>query len=136
MSSHLANISAVCSDVPRNFLSTLLFTSLNIVLLSTYCSSKRFEQFKEFPLFASADQEKLLKHCPTRWLSLRCIQRVVNQFDALVSYLGAHSDSDKPRSKVGVILSLLRDLLTLPWLHFLDYALEPYYLFNLKIQVK
>ena len=50
---------------------------------------------------------------------------MVNQFDALVSYLGAHSDSDKPRSKVGVILSLLRDLLTLPWLHFLDYALEP-----------
>jgi hypothetical protein len=82
------------------------------------------------------EQQKLLKHCPTRWLSLRrCLQRLVSQFEALKSYFGAHPDSEKPRSKVAWIVSLLNNPFTLPWLHFLLSALDPYYHFNKKFQV-
>lgn len=78
----------------------------------------------------------MLKHCPTRWLSMmRCITRLIDQYNAVESYLGAQKDADNPRSKVSNILKSLRDPLLLPWLSFLKTALGPYYTFNARFQV-
>ncbi|XP_059179856.1 CB1 cannabinoid receptor-interacting protein 1b isoform X1 [Centropristis striata] len=47
-------------------------------------SAKRCEVFKEFVDSPHSDQLKLLRYCSTRWLSLLiCIQRVLNQWDAI-----------------------------------------------------
>ncbi|XP_013858856.1 uncharacterized protein LOC106514241 [Austrofundulus limnaeus] len=47
-------------------------------------SAKRCEIYKEFVDFTDSDHLKLLRYCSTRWLSLlTCIQRVLNQWDAL-----------------------------------------------------
>lgn len=111
----------------------ILFVNCNNVL---FLSSKRLEHLKEFQAFVGVESQKLLKHCPTRWLSLRrCLIRLIDQYDALKSYFSAQQDAEKPRSKVGCIHKSLQDPLTLPWLHFLVHALEPFYLFNVKFQV-
>lgn len=99
-------------------------------------SSKRCEELKEFQRFVDCEEEKLLKHCPTRWLSMgRCVDRLLDQFDAVVSYLSSQGDADKPRTKVANLLCILKDPLLLPWLHFIKTALMPYYQFNAKFQV-
>lgn len=101
-----------------------------------YCSSKRIEELKEFQEFVGVEQEKLLKHCPTRWLSLRrCIVRLIKQYDALKSYLGSYKDVEKPGSKVQTTYAILHDPTTIAWLHFLAFTLEPFYKFNMKFQV-
>ncbi len=47
-------------------------------------TAKRCELYKEFVEFTDSDNLKLLRSCSTRWLSLlTCIQRVLNQWDAL-----------------------------------------------------
>ena len=100
------------------------------------CSSTRCEEFKEFQQLVEAEEEKLLKHCATRWLSMgRCVERLLEQYEAVLSYLGAQKDADKPRSKVAIMLKTLQDPLFLPWLHFLNVALKPYYAFNVRFQV-
>lgn len=101
-----------------------------------FYSTKRQEEFKEFQAFVNAEEQKLLKHCPTRWLSLtRCLPRIINQYEALKSYFGAQPDVDKPRSKVRYIFDTLEDPLTPVWFSFILFVLEPYSNFNGKFQV-
>lgn len=101
-----------------------------------FYSTKRMEQLKEFQEFVGAEAEKILKHCPTRWLSLRrCIVRLISQYSALKSYFSSHPDAEKPRSKVGLIHSTLQDPTTMAWLRFLEFTLDPFYRFNAKFQV-
>ena len=101
-----------------------------------YCSTKRVEALKEFQDFVGIEQQNLIKHCPTRWLSLRrCVNRLISQLPALKSYFGAQPEVDKPRSKINNIHQILQDPLLLPWLHFIDVFLEPFYKFNMKFQV-
>lgn len=100
-------------------------------------SSKRCEELKEFQRFVGVEEKTLIKHCPTRWLSMRkCIIRVIDQHAALRSFFQAQKDVDDPRSKVADIFKTLDDPLLLPWLHFLKTALLPYYNFNAKFQVR
>ena len=78
----------------------------------------------------------MIKHCPTRWLSLkRCVARVIEQHEALKSYFGSQGDVDRPRSKSGFTFQRLSDPLLLPWMHFITVFLEPFYNFNMKFQV-
>lgn len=94
------------------------------------------ESFKDFQDFVGVEHERLIKHCSTRWLSLRrCVARVISQYAALKSYFGAQPDVDRQRSKVNNIYSQLNDPLLLPWLSFIHVYLEPYYKFNIKFQV-
>ena len=65
----------------------------------------------------------------------RCVERLLKQYEAVLSYLGAQKDADKPRSKVAIMLKTLQDPLFLPWLHFLNVALKPYCAFNVRFQV-
>ena len=79
-----------------------------------YCSSKRIEERKEIQEFVGVGQEKLLKHCPTSWLSsCSCIVRLIKQYDAIKSDLGSHKNVEKPRSKVQILYAILHDPTTL-----------------------
>ncbi|KAK1895985.1 Protein FAM200B [Dissostichus eleginoides] len=60
-------------------------------------SAKRCELYKEFVEFTDTDTLKLLRYCATRWLSLlTCINRVLNQWNALQAYFESHEDVEKP----------------------------------------
>lgn len=63
----------------------------------------------------------ILKHCPTRWLSLlRCVERYLKQLDGLVSYFRSCNDET---IKVISIIERLANPFTKPILHFLEYVL-------------
>ena len=63
----------------------------------------------------------VLKHCPTRWLSLlRCVDRYLKQMDGLVSYF---LSCNEQTNKVISITERLQNPFTKPILHFLEYVL-------------
>ena len=95
-----------------------------------YHSSKRKQEFCDLwcSLFTSEPQT-ILKHCPTRWLSLlRCIGRFLTQFDGLNSYFLSCSEAET--SKVVSIIERLQNPLTRPLLLFLSYVLPSMDRFN------
>ena len=59
-------------------------------------SCKRLQLYKEFQEFVEADTLRILQLCSTRWLSLlECINRIVNQYDALSSYFQSSDECDR-----------------------------------------
>lgn len=93
-------------------------------------SSKRKQEFVDnwYSLFSSEPQT-ILKHCPTRWLSLlRCVGRYLQQFDGLKSYF--HSCGEAETAKVISIIKRLEHPLTKPILLFLSYILPSMDRFN------
>ena len=94
-----------------------------------YHSSKRTQQFEDNwrDLFTT-EPETILKHCPTRWLSLlRCVQRYLDQLDGLISYFAS---CDEQSQKIKSILGRLQNPLLKPLLHFLHFVLTPMCKFN------
>ena len=66
-------------DIDQLFIDTFYFF---------YHSSKRTQEFVDLwcSLFTS-EPEVILKHCPTRWLSLlRCVERYISQLEGMKSY--------------------------------------------------
>ena len=99
-------------------------------------SSKRIEDFKEFQDFTSSEQEKILKHCPTRWLSLqKVVERTLSQYEALKSYFASHDDVERA-GKVKSIHDRLQDPVTLLTLHFLRFILPQINHFNVLFQTE
>ena len=50
-------------------------------------SATRREDLKEFVLYAELEWQELVKHCPTRWLSIGpAIQKILKFYLALISY--------------------------------------------------
>lgn len=89
----------------------------------SYLSSKRREEFKEFQDFAEVNQLDILKHCQTRWLSLqKVVDRVLDQFPALLSYFTSHADVEKP-GRVKRIQEQLANPLCKLSLQFLSFTL-------------
>ena len=87
-----------------------------------YHSSKCKQEFRDLwcSLFTS-EPEVILKHSPTRWLSLlRCVRRYIQQYSGLKSYFLTCGDET---NKVQSIISRLENPLTLPLLHFLSFIL-------------
>ena len=87
-----------------------------------HSSSNRKQDFNDFwcSLFTS-EPETILKHCPTRWLSLlRCVNRYIAQLDGLKSYF---LSIDEHNSRVQSVIAILLNPLTKPLLHFLSYIL-------------
>uniref|UniRef100_H3AIF5 HAT C-terminal dimerisation domain-containing protein n=1 Tax=Latimeria chalumnae TaxID=7897 RepID=H3AIF5_LATCH len=59
-------------------------------------SNKRLQLLEEFQGFVEADSLKLLELCSNRWLSLLdCVDRILNQYDALLSYFQSSDESDR-----------------------------------------
>ena len=87
-----------------------------------YYSSKRNQEFADFwhSLFTTEPQA-ILKHCPTRWLSLlRCVNRYLNQYEGLKSYFVS---CDEQSGKVISITQRLENPHTKPILNFLAHVL-------------
>ncbi len=82
-------------------------------------SSKRNQEFVDnwHSMFTS-EPGVVLKHCPTRWLSLlRCVDRYLKQIDGLVSYFLSCNEQTIS------ITDRLENPFTKPILHFLIYVL-------------
>jgi hypothetical protein len=92
-------------------------------------SSKRTQEFADmWSEFYSGEPEKILKHCPTRWLSLlRCVNRYLTQYDGMKSYFLSCADQN---SRVRGIIAQLESPLTKPLLLFLSYILPHMDRFN------
>lgn len=99
-------------------------------------SSKRKQEFNDnwCSLFTS-EPEAILKHSPTRWLSLlRCVEQYIKQIDGLISYYLSLDEQDDPNSKVVSITQRLQNPLTKPILLFLSYVLPSMDRFNRTFQ--
>ena len=96
-------------------------------------SSKRKQEFCDLwcSLFTT-EPEVILKHCPTRWLSLlRCVGRYLSQYDGLKSYFLSCDDQS---AKVRSISERLQNPLTRPLLLFLSFILPSIDRFNIVFQ--
>lgn len=61
------------------------------------CSAKKVETLKEFCQFTAVQYKQILRHVPTRWLSLLpAIQRILECWPALKSYFMSLEKSDCP----------------------------------------
>lgn len=61
-------------------------------------SAKRREELKQFQDFCNVAQQRVQKHCPTRWLSLgKSLDHLLNQWPAFSSYFESHSENQKSR---------------------------------------
>ncbi|XP_034536243.1 uncharacterized protein LOC117810492 [Notolabrus celidotus] len=97
-------------------------------------SAKRCEIYKDFVDFTDSDHLKLLRYCSTRWLSLlTCIQRVLNQWDALKAYFTSHEEVEKS-AKVRNLANHLCDPIVKTYFKFLSAALKPLSEFNIAFQ--
>ena len=71
----------------------------------------------------------ILKHCPTRWLSLlKCVHRYLRQYDGLKSFFLSCEEAET--AKVRSIVSRLGNPLTKPLLQFLSFILPSMDRFN------
>ena len=94
-----------------------------------YHSSKRKQEFNDLccSLFMT-EPETILKHCPTRWLSLlRCVGRYLQQLQGLKSFF---MSCDEQSAKVISITERLDNTLTKPILLFLAHVLPSMDKFN------
>lgn len=93
-------------------------------------SVNRIVSLQEYAEFCSTEFKVILKHCETRWLSLRqAINRTLQMWEPLVSYFTSHDDVEKP-GKVKTIFKLLNNPTTKLWLLFLSNVLEVFDRFN------
>lgn len=93
-------------------------------------SSKRKEIFQSYQVFCDVETRKILKHSSTRWLSLmKCIDRVLRQYDTLKSYFSSclsekkASDKNKKKSKIAILAEQLNDAITKVYMLFLHSVL-------------
>ena len=83
-------------------------------------SVNRVVSLQEFAEFCCVEFKCILKHCETRWLSLRrAINRTLEMWDPLLSYFTSHVDVEKP-GKVKTIFTLMSRPSTKLWLCFLS----------------
>ena len=87
----------------------------------------------EYAEFCSTQYRTILKHCETRWLSLRK-SRMLDMWDPVNSYFTSHPDVEKP-GKVITISRILTEPLTKPWLYFLLNTLTVFDKFNTYVQI-
>ena len=93
-------------------------------------SVNRVVSLQEFAEFCCVEFKCILKHCETRWLSLRrAINRTLEVWDSLLSYFTSHVDVEKP-GKVKTIFTLMSRPSTKLWLCFLSNVLAVFDRFN------
>jgi len=98
-------------------------------------SSKRRVLLEEFEEFEDIEHLGLLKHCPTRWLSLlKVVERLLHQYPALAEYFASHEDGEKP-GRMKTVVDRFKDPNTKVTLLFLQYILPVLMDFNRLFQV-
>ena len=82
------------------------------------------------------DENRILKHCPTRWLSLeKVVNRTLSHLPALKSYFASHKNVQKT-GKVKPIHDRLHDPMTSLMLNFLAFILPHINRFNVIFQTE
>ena len=89
--------------------------------ISKRVQSDYIREFEQFQSFVDVKPHKLLKSCQTRWLSLEaCVVRLIEQYDALLSYFRSTEDRKAVVQRVKIILEKPT---TKAYLYFLSVAL-------------
>lgn len=89
-------------------------------------SFKRNDLLKEYQKFCGVEMQKILKHSSTDWLLLmKCVDRILRQYDVLKSYFSscALKKKNKKESKVTLLLDRLNDPMTKVYMLFLHSVL-------------
>ena len=99
--SYVCHLAHLCAKKAANQLSVNKTVSTVIDLYYHFDkSSKRKEVFKSYQEFCDVETRKILKRSSTRWLSLmKCIDRVLRQYDALKSYFSSCLSEKKASNK-------------------------------------
>ncbi len=93
-------------------------------------SSKRRTELKEFQEYAECPQNFILKPGQTRWLSLQnAVRRLKEQLDPLKLFFVKEVEKN-PKATTDLVLELLMDPLTKPYLEFMEYVLSTLNDFN------
>lgn len=127
--------------------------SIDDVLVQIYYyldkSSKRLGKLEKVQVEENVEHKNIIKHCPTRWLSLStCLDRLIENWDALKTFfkneLGSTAsisksrkddDSTVPKEKVpDKMLKFLQSPTNRLYCLFLQYAIKPFIITNLKLQ--
>ena len=97
-------------------------------------SVKRITSLHEYADFCAIEYKTILKHTPTRWLSLeRAVSRTLDMWEPLCAYFNNHPDVEKS-GKVKTIAENLNHPLTKPWLSFLSSIFSVFNKFNVLFQ--
>ena len=96
-------------------------------------SSKRYYEFAEIlQEFEGIATLNIVKHCPTRWLSLeRAVKRLLLLWPALRAYFDRERTTNARASRVA---DSLMSPETKVWFHFVAFALKPLNAFNTTLQ--
>ncbi|KAJ8333719.1 hypothetical protein SKAU_G00410380 [Synaphobranchus kaupii] len=107
----------------------------HLAQLATGCGIKALHQPIE-EVLQSIYNHFDIRYCATRWLSLHtCINRVLNQWNALLAYFESHEDVEKP-GKVKMLAGHLSNKETKFFFIFLSHALKPLVDFNVAFQAE
>lgn len=99
-------------------------------------SHKRVKEFKEFQQFFQVDIHRILSSATTRWLSLKiCVDRVLEQYEPLQSYLRVQLFEDPSRT-TEKMLQTMDSRFTFITLEFLSYVLGLFNNFNVMFQAE
>ena len=118
----------------------VLHCHIEDILTDTYYylenSSKRLKSLQHFQKETGSVMHKILKHGPTRWLSLHaCIGRLIEQWDALSSFvLNEKCEVKKTNDRLLRICSFFEDPSSKLYALFLQYALPKFLNANLMLQ--
>lgn len=98
-------------------------------------SFKRQSEFNQFQNFLSIKPHKILQLSQTRWLSLLpVVQRLLEQYDALVLYFKEELSNKDQNLDPDSILNRLRDPSVKMYLQFLNFVLPYFTNLNLEMQ--
>jgi predicted DNA-binding antitoxin AbrB/MazE fold protein len=62
-------------------------------------SAKRNASLKQCYVFTECVYKKMIRHCPTRWLTLfKAVTRIIEDYDAIKAYFSALSEEETPES--------------------------------------
>ncbi|KAJ8939882.1 hypothetical protein NQ318_023222 [Aromia moschata] len=111
-----------------------LFTLKCTCICHSFSFPKRFDTLKEFQTFTDTPIHKILHPSQTRWLSLEsAVNRILEQYNALVLFFTDATISEGVLAAQN-ILNYLRDLLTKPFLLFLQFVLPRFNNLNKETQ--
>ena len=96
-------------------------------------SSKRYYEFAEIlQEFEGIAPLNIVKHCPTRWLSLeRAVKRLLLLWPALRAYFDREKTTN---ARASWVADSLMSPETKVWFHFVAFALKPLNAFNTTLQ--
>lgn len=128
-SAHLC-ASHTCEKLPRT-----PEDMMSTITLQFAHSAKRQAEFQKFQFFANVEPHKILKQSQTRWLSLHsCIQRLIEQWDALILYFQSVAGTDNLIACISKNFKPATKSIWQLYFHFLTFVLPKFTELNLMFQ--